>query len=98
MDNNYQALTRVDLALNRLGLLNKSCDYIRTATGMDVPHTTDPGFSRWLSKLDKLPIKPPRYNKRKLNLRKKDKAAQARIYYQAHKKSKIKSNSPPQKG
>lgn len=92
------ALSSAEKALKRLGLINKQVDYIQAITGMPVPHTTDKDFIVWISKLEKLPTKPPRYNKRSLNHRKKDKAVLANIYYEAHKKSKIKSNSPPQKG
>lgn len=62
-----KSLSRVESALHRLGLVNKSCEYIRDVTGMDVLSTYDPGFEVWVKKLEKLPVKPPRYNKRKLS-------------------------------
>ena len=90
-----KALTRVGSALKRLGLLDKSCDYIAQATGMDVPCTTDPTFSTWLSKLEKLPIKRKRYHKRELQTRRTAKAAQAHIYYTTKKAKKNSLNAPP---
>ena len=86
MPTSLKTLSRVELALERLGLVNKSCEYVKAATGMEVLHTDDPGFNSWINRLEKFPVKPPRYNKRKLSETKKDKALQSRIYYEAHKK------------
>lgn len=58
MSQTYQALPRVEKALKRLGLLNKSCEYIKTATKMPVLHTTDVEFESWILKLEKLTQKP----------------------------------------
>lgn len=80
MPGTTQALSRVERALKRLNLLNKPCYHIAQATGMEVLHTTDTGFNSWLSKLEKLPIKHTRYNKRKLQTKRNAKAAQAHIY------------------
>ncbi len=65
-----QCQSRVEIALRRINLINKSCEEIEKLTGRYPVSVIHPDFDSYVKFLESLPKRNPMYWKRKLSKQK----------------------------